>query len=324
MSAMALAPFAVNFPLLLATRVSFALGAAVILSSTPAVVMRWFPARELAMVNGMNVVGQSLGVMFSMLMAPRIAEALGWQGALVAFSSVTITATTLWLVVVRGVEPGPESSTGFSLRGVTATLRNRPTLLLAVGAAGGIGAFITLASWLPTYYNEEFGFSLERAGFVASLLALFGIAGSLLGSAVATRFPRRRPLLIVAGIGMPIAAIGCFATEIPIILYASLAMFGIMSWMFIPTLFTVPMELPDITPESVGIAVAVVLGTANLSGFLLPLLVGFIRDQTGSFVPGLTTAALIALVLAVSGYLMPETGHASRHIQTVLPKGGRR
>ena len=51
MSAMALAPFAMNFPVLLATRVSFALGAAVILSSTPVVVMRWFPPRELALIS---------------------------------------------------------------------------------------------------------------------------------------------------------------------------------------------------------------------------------------------------------------------------------
>lgn len=181
-------------------------------------------------------------------------------------------------------------------------------MLLGLGLVGALGANVSLGSWLPTYYNEAFGFSLEKAGVVASVLALFGIVGSLLGSTLPGRFPRRRPFLIVAGLLMPVTAIGAFVTSNPTVLYPSLALFGVVSWVFIPVVFTIPMELPGMTPERVGVTTAVVLCVGNLSGFVAPLLVGAMRDATGTFASGLTVVSLLAVGLAVAGWLMPETG----------------
>ncbi len=306
MSAMLLAPPATSFPVLLAARVSFALGAATVLSTTPAVVMRWFPLRELPLINGLNVVAQSLGVTLSMLIAASLAEAVGWQAALAILACTTAAATTLWLVVGRGPGGGAAGSS-FSLALLKQQLRDRTTLLLGGGAACAIGANVSFGSWLPTYYEEEFGFTLQQAGLAASVLAMSGIAGSLLGSLLPARFPARRPYLIAAGVLIPIASLGCFTTEQPAVLYPSLVMLGISSWLFFPALFTIPMELPGVTPERVGTAVAFVLSTGNLGGFFAPLFVGAVRDATGAFAPGLAIAAFLALGLAVAGYLIPET-----------------
>ncbi|MSQ42323.1 MAG: MFS transporter [Dehalococcoidia bacterium] len=310
MGAMALAPLASSFPLLLAARVLFALGASLTLGATPTVVMRWFPARDLAAVNGANVIAQSLGVTCSMLAGSRIAAAVGWDGALFAFASVTLSATALWLVVARdrGGAPATTGALGAALLAMPAILRDRATLLLGAGLAGGLGAFITLSSWLPTYYHEQFGFSLEKAGTVGGMLSFFGIVGSLLGSTLPVRLPHRRPFLITAGLVIPVAAFGCFASANPLLLYPSVVVLGVMGWIFMPVVFTIPMELPGMTPERVGIVVATVLGAGNLSGFVAPLFVGYLRDQTGAFSLGLGIASSLALVLALCGYLMPETG----------------
>ncbi len=311
MSVIVLAPFAGSFGLLLMARITFAVGAAITLSATPVVIMRWFPVRELTIVNGINVIGQSLGITLSMFAAAPLATMIGWDTTLSVFGCITLLGTMIWLAAAREPVPTatPRGATPtFPISDLLATLRDRATILLGLGLAGALGANVAFGSWLPTYYHEQFGFSLEKAGAVAGLLALFGIIGSLLGSTLPVRFRRRRPFLIIAGLLLPLTAIGSFVSSNPLLLYPSVSLFGVMSWVFIPVVFTIPMELPRMTPERVGVTVAVVLSMGNLSGFAASLVVGLIRDRTGVFSVGLMIAALLAVGLAVAGYLMPETG----------------
>src|SRR5690606_35155991 len=105
-----------------------------------------------------------------------------------------------------------------------------------------------------------------------------------------------------------LAGFGAFVSDNPLVLYASVALFGVLGWVFMPVVFTIPMELPGMTPDRVGVLIAVVLSAGNLSGFLSPLIVGFLRDRTGDFAVGLGTIALVAFALAIAGLLIPETG----------------
>lgn len=62
------------------------------------------------------------------------------------------------------------------------------------------------------------------------------------------------------------------------------------------------------TTERVAVVWAMVFALGGLFSFISPPLVGFIRDQTGSFTPGLVAGALVSLTLALAGLLLPETG----------------
>ena len=307
MGATGLSLFAGSFPLLLATRVSFAIGAAINLSATPGVLLRWFPTKELAVVNGANVIAQSLGVTTSMLLGPRLAGPLGWDGALSIFGATALVATVLWLLLGRDTGAA-STSAGFTLGDLPAVLGNRVIVLLSIGLAGALGAFISLQSWLPTFYHEQRGLSLEQAGTISGLLSLTGIIGALLGSTLPVRIPQRRPFLIAGGLGIPLFAAGAIAFDAPLLLYPSILVLGVIGWIFVPVVFTIPMEIPGMTASRVGIAVAIVLGAGNLAGFFVPLMVGYLRDQVGSFTPGLAIACALAPILAVCAYAMPETG----------------
>ncbi len=307
MGATGLSMLATSFPLLLATRVSFALGAAINLSATPAVILRWFSTRELAVVNGANVIAQSLGVALSMLLAPRLAGPLGWDGALTVFGVAALGATALWLILGRDTG-APSIEAAFTMRDLSTVLRNRTVALLSIGVAGALGGFISLQTWLPTFYSQQWGYSLEEAGAISGLLSFCGILGALLGSALPVRLPRRRPFLIAGGLGIPLFATGAIAMNLPVVLYPSVVLLGVAGWIFMPIVFTIPMEVPGMNASRVGIAVAVVLGSANLAGFFAPLMVGAVRDLTGSFTPGLAIACALSLVLVGCAVAMPETG----------------
>ena len=96
--------------------------------------------------------------------------------------------------------------------------------------------------------------------------------------------------------------------DAPLLLYPSVVLLGIAGWIFMPVVFTIPMEIAGISASRVGIAVAVVLGAGNLGGFFVPLMVGALRDLTGSFTLGLAIACGLSLVLVGCAIAMPETG----------------
>ena len=306
MSAVALSPLAGSFPLLLGTRAAFALGAAINLSATPAVILRWFPPKEMAVVNGANVIAQSLGVTLSMIIGPRLVGTLGWSGALATFGVMAAGSTVLWVILGRGGEGG-HADASFRMSDLRAVVGNRTVLLLSAGLAGALGAFISIQSWLPTFYNAQRGYTLEEAGAIGGLLSFFGIVGALLGSTLPVRVPQRRPFLIAGGLGIPLFAAGAILLDQPM-LYGALLLLGIAGWIFMPVVFTIPMEIPGMTGARVGIAVALVLGAGNLAGFFVPLMVGTLRDLTGSFTLGLALACALAPVMALCALAMPETG----------------
>ncbi|MDA1061353.1 MAG: MFS transporter [Chloroflexi bacterium] len=314
MSSMALAPLADSFAVLLLLRLAFAVGAAIAIGSLPAAVMSWFPMRELPLVNGLNIVGQSIGITASVFTAAFLADLIGWRETLMAFGLTTLAGTVLFAIFARDREraPGVPAQPPFSVAELRVVLRERSTLLLGLGVGGGVATFIAFNAWLPTYYQEEFGFSLERAGAMAAIPSFFGIVGSLLGSGLSVGLGRRRPLIIASGAVMPFAALATFVSESPLLLFPGLALFGMLSWLYFPSALTMPMELRGMTPERATVAVATMLSMGNVSGFFSPLLVGYLRDQTGSFVIGLTICALLPVTLLLAGLLLPETGPRGR------------
>jgi hypothetical protein len=70
------------------------------------------------------------------------------------------------------------------------------------------------------------------------------------------------------------------------------------------------MELPGMTPEKVAIVWGSFVTLSGFGMFLSPLLVGGLRDVTGSFLPGFTVCAVAAWSLLAAGILMPQAALA--------------
>ena len=313
MSLMVFAPLASTFAVLLALRILFAIGGATVMGALPSAVMSWFPLRELPVVNGTNIVGQSVGVTISIFSVAFIAGLVGWRESLMVFGLVSLVGVGVFVLLARKPEePMGEPVRAFSVTMLWSVLRDGPTLLLGVGVAGAIAAVLGLNSWLPTYYQQEFGFSLERAGQMVAIPSFFGIVGSLIGSALPVRLGLRRPIIIAAGLLLPFAVVGSFITDAPIVLLPSLALLGTVSWIHFPSIITMPMEFRGVTLERATLSVATMLTVGNVTGFLAPLMIGFLRDQTGGFTLGFAICVVCPLTLTAAGLLLPETGPRGR------------
>lgn len=310
MSAGTLSVVAPNFWTLVALRMVFGVGAGMLLPTTTAVAAEWFGPRERSFVVGINLAGQGLGTALSMLMGGILAEALGgWQAVLSVYGVIALLAFLAWMALSRtppsvAAEPG-----SMSAKEIFKTLTDRNALILSIAAIGPFSVFTAFATWLPTYYNERFGMPLDQASAQVAILPLIGVIVNPISGVLMAKLGRRRPLLFVSGILIPIGALASFLTSNPLVMVGGIALLGISFWLFNPLLFTIPAELPGVTLDKVAMVTSAALLSGNLATVFSPWLVGAMTDALGgSYVPGLTVVALTPLLILVSAALLPETG----------------
>ena len=84
--------------------------------------------------------------------------------------------------------------------------------------------------------------------------------------------------------------------------------------LFIPTaaIATLLMELPGMTPRHVSLIMGTMFSFCYVVSAFAPNLVAFLRDKTGSFVPGFVVLTVLSWVIFVAGFLLPETGPKGR------------
>lgn len=302
----ALIPLAPDFSIVLALRVVFSLGATLVIPGSSVLIMQWFSQRELPIWNAGAGAIQSLGMTISLFLAAPLAEAFGWRVPLAIYGSAAIAGAAIWVLFGREKTgaAGPAPNLGM----IAGALRERTTIVLTLGFFGPIGQFTALTGLLPTYYSVERGLSLSEAGAITSLLSLLGIPGTIMGGILPQRYGVRKPFVL--GCGAIVGVSGACSYMLPTVPLMTVAVLvvGVCSWLYFPVLTTIAMELPGMTPAKVGVVLAAAIGLGNFSGFVAPLIVGILRDTTGSLLPGLLVWAVASMSLLVAGLLLPETG----------------
>lgn len=318
MAAGLLTPLAVDFPMLLATRILYGVGSAVVMPLVGAVVVQWFDSRELPLVNSLNVVGSSLGATISMFATVLVAQSFGWEAPLALYGWLAMACFVAWALFGRERRDAQSALQSMSLREMTWVLRQKSTLLLGMGMMGAFGLYMGLNSWLPTYYSQVKGMPLATASAITGLLPFWGIVGSLLGGVLPAWLGLRRPFIMISGSVTALAALGTYLSPNLPLTYFSISLMGVSSWLFMPAAFTIMMELPDMTPERVGVMLATALAMGNLSVSVSPLIIGYLADLTDSYLPGFLLWNLGPLANLAAGFLLPETGPRARATPPVV------
>ena len=310
MALIALSPLAPNFISLLALRLAFGVGTAFLLTATGPLMMQWFKPREILVMNAFNTAALSLGIALSVSTAAPLANWLGWSMALGIFGLAGVAGAFTWTLLARPVV----KASSLASTPVTALTRkeiwsviSHPAVLLLVAADGGVLLqYTALTSWLPTFFNEVRDMSLSRGGFITGILPFVGLFAVLAGGILPSRFGLKPIFFVAPGILIVVAGPGTFLSGNLIVIYASIVVLGIGSWLYVPTLLSLPMALPGMTPEKVGIVWGFIITVSGFCMFLSPLLVGAVRDIWGSFTPGFIVCGVAAWTLLLAGILMPR------------------
>ena len=164
--------------------------------------------------------------------------------------------------------------------------------------------FIT---WFPVYLVQARGMSILKAGFVASVPAVCGFIGGVLGGIISDWLMRRtgslniaRKTPIVMGMLLSMVMVFCNYVNVEwmIIGFMALAFFGkgigALGWAV----------MADTAPKEIsGLSGGLFNMFGNISGIVTPIAIGYIVGTTGSFNGALIYVGVHALI-AVLSYLV--------------------
>src|SRR5262245_945939 len=289
--------FATSFPSLLLVAFLLGVPGASFAVALP-LASRWYPPEQQGLVMGIAVAGNS-GTVLASLCLPRLATAWGWDAAIGAMMLPMTAAGTLFVLCARDSPSQPRPK---RLREYVAALREADTVWFCMFYGLTFGGFVGLASFLGLFFHDQYGVSKVAAG---DLVALCVFAGSFMrpvGGALADRIGGARVLarvygvvaLLLAGVGtLPALAV---ATPLFVVALAVLRLGHGAVFQLVPLRFQ----------RDRGIVTGLVGAAGGLGGFLLPSLLGYIHDVTGSYAVGLLAVAGacvwgMSLVIAVDG-----------------------
>lgn len=303
------------------------------------IVAAWFPTKERGFASALfNSAQYFATVAFAPLMG-WLVTAMGWEHVFTVVGGIGVVLAIIWTKVIYAPRSHPRvkkaeldyisaggalvdmdaptaeqqqqakaaTSGTQNLRHIATLLKNRTTLGVFVGQYFINTITWFFLTWFPVYLVQERGMSILEVGFVASLPALCGFGGGVLGGWLSDRLARHgigltaaRKIPIVVGLLLSTSIIVCnyVTASWLVVLIMSLAFFGkglgALGWAV----------MSDVAPKQIaGLAGGVFNTFGAVAGIVTPLVIGYILDATGSFDLALAFVSLCA-AMAVVSYLV--------------------
>lgn len=309
-----LAPLAPNYLTLLLARFAMGLGGALVVVYFTPIVMEWFSEEELPLINGMNFVSVSIGMMFGLLITEPLMEIPGvtWKKVLLLYSSISILLTLLWFFFGR--ENGGSVRQSGVLKKADASgffeaLRDVNTRKLSFCYSGLLSVYLVIITYFPTYYRSLPVLSHNYLISHAPAIVMFSsIPASFMGIVLSRKIGLRVPFVRFSGIFLIPGVLGMFLFHDVKIIIAGAILTGITLFIFRPSFFTVPQELPGSTPEKAVNMMSAFWALSYIVGTFNTWFVGRIIESTGSFIAGFIYITLMGGSMFIGSYFMPETG----------------
>ncbi len=150
------------------------------------------------------------------------------------------------------------------------------------------GGFVGLASFLNVFFLSQYGLTKVQAGGFTTLCVLAGSFLRPVGGYLADRLGGVRMLtLLYISVGFAVLAV----STLPILGVATLLLFAVMGLLGMGN-GAVFQLVPNRFPSEIGVATGVIGAAGGLGGFLLPNLLGSVKQMTGSFGAGFFVFAI--------------------------------
>lgn len=307
------------------------------------VVMAWFPASERGTASALfNAAQYFATIVFAPVMA-WIVTRFGWPWVFVSMGALGMLVALVWLLVMhvpalhprlgkaeldyierggalvtmdmpkaRSAGPGPAGSAVVPTvadeidmaQSVRRLLGSRMMLGIYLGQYCINTVTYFFVTWFPVYLVQERHLTILSAGLAASVPAIFGFCGGVIGGFWSDWMVRRgvsltlaRKIPICLGLGLSMCMILCNVVETPWLVIAIMAVaffgkgIGALGWAV----------NSDAAPKEIaGLGGGLFNMLGNMSLITTPIVIGFIVQNTGSFDGALIFVGANALVTVVS------------------------
>lgn len=297
------------------------------------IVAAWFPTAERGTASAIfNSAQYFATVLFAPLMG-WIVYTYGWQHVFVVMGAIGIVFSMIWMKVIYGPRNHPmineaefehissngalvdldqdkgkgkekAASSGPKWDYIRQLLTNRMMLgiYLSQYCINGITYFFL--TWFPVYLVQERGMTILKAGIIASLPAICGFIGGVLGGVISDyllrkghslTFARKAP--IIGGLLLSTSIVTCNYVDVEwvVVGFMALAFFGkgvgALGWAV----------MSDVSPKQIaGMSGGLFNTFGNVASITTPIVIGYIISSTGSFKWALVFVGANALLAVIS------------------------
>lgn len=271
----------------------------------------WFPPQHKGLAMGLVGAG-NVGTAVSVLVAPPLAQWLGWQAVYgVAAAAIAIP---MLVMILLAKEP-PDVDSHASLREHVACLFEGDGWAFSLIYAVTFGGFIGLTTFLPSYYYDQFGVSKVQAGQLTMLAAFMGAALRVVGGWLSDRWGGVNTLtLVLVVVAACLLLTGLSTGSLVVTTLLLMLCFAALGAGNGALFQLVPLRWPMAT----AVAGSMIGEIGALGGGLVPNAMGLSKQYLGTYAWGFVLFAVLALVmLAVMRALQ------IRWTRTWAEKGGR-
>jgi cyanate permease len=308
--------FAFSFETLFLTVLLFGFGGPTISVGLAKVAASFFEGRERGIASGIYMTGAAVGSASALALTNSIVMPVvdTWRNVFSLYGVIGFLVAIGWILLAKESsksekEMDKQVPIGLVLRSL---LRNKYVWMVAIIGSTTFLVFYGFGNWLPTILEGK-GLSPVDAGYLASIPAWVGLVGSAVIPGIAVAGSRRPIIalsLLIEGITMYYVGI---ATES--FLLVSLVVYGVFSGGLMPLMLVVMMDLPVVGADYTGIASGLFFSIGPSMGFIGPILVGYLADSTGTFLPALALLAVIVeAMILLTLFLKEKETNASSEI----------
>ncbi len=291
------------------------------------IVAAWFPTKERGTASAIFNSAQYFSLAIFSPLLGWLTFAWGWEHVFTVMGAIGFVLTIMWVKFIHNPTDHPKMSaaelefikkggavvdmdhkktttdSGPKLHYIKQMLTNRMMLGVFFGQYFINTITWFFLTWFPIYLVQEKGMSILKVGMVASIPALCGFAGGVLGGVFSDSLIKRghsltlaRKLPIVLGMLLASTIILCNYTDNNVLVIALMALaffgkgFGALGWPVISD--TAPKEI-------VGLCGGVFNVFGNVASIVTPLVIGYLVSELHSFNAALLFVGCSALMAMV-------------------------
>jgi len=247
----------------------------------------WYPPEHQGLAMGIAGAGNS-GTLLATLFAPRLAQAFGWRSVLgLAMIPVCVVFAAFFLMAKEA--PGERVMKRW--KDYAGILREGDSWWFCYIYSVTFGGFVGLASYLSVFFHDQYHLSKVQAGDFTTVVVVFGSFLRPVGGLLADRWGGYRMLIVLlAGVALCLGGVATLppASVALALLAGAMAMLGMGNG-------AVFQLVPQRFAGRVGIMTGIVGAAGGFGGFLLPAVLGAIKDRSGTFGLGFAVFAAGAL-----------------------------
>ncbi len=248
----------------------------------------WYPSEHQGTALGIAGAGNS-GTVLAALFAPSLAVAFGWQNVLGLAIIPLAIVLALFAVLAKN---GPRSPARKSLKDYAEVLSHADAWWLMAFYCVTFGGFVGLSSFLPIYFNDQYGLSAVNAGYATAACVFAGSFVRPFGGAIADRIGGVKALSFVYGlVAVLLLIVSRGIADLRIALPLIIATMGALGAGNKAVFQIVPQRFA----RNVGVVTGLVGATGGVGGFYLAASLGYAKQLTGGYGVGLAIFAFLAL-----------------------------